>query len=125
MNAKLIEIRISSTATTGALVAGTGLGWSSNLEDKILNQNNYDFDIDKVQWASISSIMNIAAVVGCITTGRISDSFGRKKTLILISIPFILGYTLLALAENVGMMMVGRALLGVSCGAICVAGPVS
>lgn len=119
------EILLNFIATTGALVAGTGLGWSSNLEDKILNQNDYNFAIDKVEWASISSIMNIAAVIGCITTGIISNAFGRKNTLILISIPFIIGYGFLASAVNLIMLIIGRALLGVACGAICVVGPVS
>ena len=44
--------------------------------------------------------------------GKMSDSFGRKKTLLLGLLIFILGSVICALSENIYMLLVGRFLQG-------------
>lgn len=115
-----------NSATLGAFAAGTAIGWTSNLEKSILkNDNDYGFDVDTLSWAFVSSILNIGAAIGCLITGVIANSIGRKKTLILNSVPFIVGWILIITARHSMMLIVGRGIIGLACGMICVVGPVS
>jgi MFS family permease len=110
----------------GAFAAGTALGWTSNLEKNILKDDNeYGFNVDTLSWAFVSSILNIGAAVGCLITGVIANTIGRKKTLLLNSIPFIIGWILIIFAKHSIMLIIGRGIIGLACGMICVVGPVS
>lgn len=44
--------------------------------------------------------------------------------MLLITVPFIIGWTLLIVATNVEMLIVGRAFIGIGAGGVCVSGPV-
>lgn len=70
-------------------------------------------------------MLNIGAAVVCILVGYIMNMIGRRNTMLLIVVPFIAGWLLLITAVNAAMLIVGRALIGVACGGICVSGPVS
>lgn len=69
-------------------------------------------------------MLNIGAAVICILVGFIINLIGRRRTLLAICVPFLLGWILLITAINPVMLIVGRAFIGVACGAVCVAGPV-
>lgn len=53
------------------------------------------------------------------------DLVGRKSTMLLMLIPFTIGWSLLIFANSVSYMVVGRFFLGVGCGGICCSAPVS
>lgn len=78
-----------------------------------------------LEWALLSSMLNIGAAAVCLMMGYIINLIGRRRTMLLILIPFLLGWILLIAATNVVMLIVGRAFIGVACGGICVSGPVS
>lgn len=78
-----------------------------------------------VEWALLSSMLNIGAAVICLFMGFIINLIGRRKTMLLILLPFLIGWFLLIAATNAVMLIVGRAFIGVACGGICVSGPVS
>jgi MFS family permease len=110
----------------GAFGAGTALGWTSNLEKNILkDDNDFGFNVNTLSWAFVSSILNIGAAIGCLITGVIANSIGRKKTLILNSVPFIIGWILIIFAKHSLMLIIGRGFIGLASGMICVVGPVS
>ena len=69
-------------------------------------------------------MLNIGAACVCILIGYIINMIGRRRTLLLIFVPFVIGWILLIAATNAAMIIVGRAFIGVGCGSICVAGPV-
>ena len=53
------------------------------------------------------------------------DKFGRKGTIMLCIIPFVLGWLLISFAQNVAMLYAGRVITGLGCGTISVTVPVS
>ncbi|GIX90944.1 facilitated trehalose transporter Tret1 [Caerostris extrusa] len=55
--------------------------------------------------------------------GPMGDKIGRKKTLLLNVIPFLVGYLLIFFAENVGTVIAGRLLYGYACGVVAVVVP--
>lgn len=117
-------------------------GWTSNLEKKI-KAGEYGFDVNELgrrfafefctkfeflsrlsDWSLLSSMLNIGAALICLLMGYIINLIGRRRTMLLILVPFVAGWIMLITAVNVTMLIVGRALIGVACGGICVSGPV-
>ncbi|KAL4701899.1 hypothetical protein ACJJTC_013187 [Scirpophaga incertulas] len=122
---KLPQYIAALSATLGALAAGSMLGWSSPVVFKITQANNtdYNFPINVSQGDWISSIINLGAAAICFPIGLIMDKIGRKLTMLLLVLPFTLGWLLITFASSVGMMIAGRFITGVAGGAFCVTAP--
>lgn len=67
--------------------------------------------------------MNIGAALICIPIGAIMNLFGRKKTMLMFIVPFLIGWAMLIWAQNVAMLIVGRFFIGIVTGAYCVVAP--
>lgn len=67
--------------------------------------------------ASSYMLANAAAVP---LWGKISDIWGRKRILLLANVAFLVGSLICALAINLPMILVGRAIQGVGGGGIIV-----
>ncbi|VVC91037.1 facilitated trehalose transporter Tret1-2 homolog isoform X3 [Leptidea sinapis] len=122
---KLPQYIAALSATLGALAAGTMLGWSSPVVLKITQENStdYDFDVSSSQGDWVSSLINLGAAAICFPIGLIMDLLGRRKTMLLLTIPFTLGWLLITFAANIGMLLAGRFITGVAGGAFCVTAP--
>ncbi|CAH0398588.1 unnamed protein product [Chilo suppressalis] len=119
---KLPQYIAALSATLGALAAGSMLGWSSPVIFKISQANSTDYNFD-VQGDWVSSIINLGAAFVCFPIGLIMDMIGRKKTMLLLVLPFTLGWLLITFATNLGMLIAGRFITGVAGGAFCVTAP--
>ena len=73
----------------------------------------------------LQSLVAVGAVLGCPIGGWAIDKFGRKRTLLLCSVPFELGWLLISFAQNRAMLYAGRIITGLACGIVSVAAPVS
>ncbi|XP_037031973.1 facilitated trehalose transporter Tret1-like [Bradysia coprophila] len=60
----------------------------------------------------------------CILTGFFASFIGRKTAMLLLVIPFTFGWTLIIFARNFTMVIMGRALLGIATGGVCVIVPI-
>lgn len=58
----------------------------------------------------------LAVPVGAIAGGFIMDSIGRLNTVKLAAIPGVCGWTLIAIATNFEMLIIGRLLTGLASG---------
>ena len=63
----------------------------------------------------------IGAFIGSIIAGKLLDYFGRQCGLILVSIPATIGWFLIASAETVTTLLIGRFFTGISLGMAAVA----
>lgn len=101
------------------------LGWSSPVIFNITqpNSTDYNFSVSTTEGDWISSLINLGAAAVCFPIGLIMDALGRKKTMLLLVLPFTLGWLLIIFASNVAMLMVGRFITGVAGGAFCVTAP--
>ncbi|XP_045766502.1 facilitated trehalose transporter Tret1-2 homolog isoform X2 [Maniola jurtina] len=122
---KLPQYIAALSATLGALAAGAMLGWSSPVVFRITQNttNEYDFDVTPTQGDWVSSLINLGAAAICFPIGLVMDAIGRKKTMLLLVIPFTLGWLLITFATSVAMLMAGRFITGVAGGAFCVTAP--
>lgn len=110
-------------AAVGAMAFGTGVAWSAPTGPKLIKGREYGFDITDEEFSWVGSAMTVGAGCVCISTGYLINLMGRKRTMLLIVFPFTVGWILIIFAQNITMLIIGRTLLGVSSGGICVAAP--
>src|SRR5581483_5778771 len=60
----------------------------------------------------------LAGAVTTPVTGGLGDLYGKRRMLIVCTVPLVLGSLLCALAGNVGMMIAGRGLQGMGMGVV-------
>ncbi|XP_037813161.1 facilitated trehalose transporter Tret1 isoform X2 [Lucilia sericata] len=110
------------SAAGGAFAAGTLLGWTSPAQGE-LTTGKYGFPVDENAFSWIGSAMTLGAAFVCVPIGFLINLIGRKLTMLLLVLPFTLGWCLLIWAQNVEMMYTARFILGISGGAFCVTAP--
>ncbi|AIF54149.1 sugar transporter [Pelosinus sp. UFO1] len=64
----------------------------------------------------VVAILQLGAAVGAIAIGRITDIYGRQKTLIMLSLLFFVTTISCALSPNVPAMVISRFVLGLAVG---------
>ncbi|KAI2798711.1 Solute carrier 2 (Facilitated glucose transporter) member 8, partial [Blomia tropicalis] len=110
----------AASALMGAIGMGTVLGWTGSAFDSMRDENSVprllDSDENKEAKTWIGSSMTLGALVGAMISGPMAQLLGRKKALILYSIPFTIGWLMLACANSVALLIVGRVIVGLSAG---------
>ena len=104
---------MTSTATWGAYILGTFIGWSSPVQPQLQHVVNatvpahvtdpesiWYMDLDNTQMALVGSFVNLGALFGALMGGFLMDRFGRKLVLIVMSLPFVIGWLLIILAVD-------------------------
>lgn len=105
------------------MAAGTALGWTSPIGSRVVADSELGFAVTKTEWSWASSLVTLGAAFVCIFIGTICQAIGRKRTMLILVVPFTIGYALIIFASNVVMLMIGRFILGIAGGAFCVAAP--
>ncbi|MCX5773122.1 MAG: sugar porter family MFS transporter [Fusobacteria bacterium] len=62
------------------------------------------------------SMVVAGAFVGCLLSGKLSNTLGRKKLLIIVAYIFIIGTAICALAPTMDILIIGRFVLGLAVG---------
>nr|XP_034191745.1 facilitated trehalose transporter Tret1-like [Osmia lignaria]XP_034191746.1 facilitated trehalose transporter Tret1-like [Osmia lignaria] len=121
---KLPQYIASLSSTLGALAVGMVLAWTAvaGADGKKL-VDLYNIPITSSEFSWIGSLTTLGAAAICIPTGILADVIGRKYTMLLMVIPFTIGWLLIILANSVAMFFIGRFIMGFSVGAFCVAAP--
>ncbi|RZB39696.1 Sugar tr and/or MFS 1 domain containing protein, partial [Asbolus verrucosus] len=110
-------------ATLSALCAGAVLGWTSPILSEITVGKFHNISVDNNQMGWIGSFVTLGGMTMCIPTGFLCDLIGRKKTLLLLIVPFAVGWSLILFARSIIMLYLGRLITGMAAGASCVAAP--
>lgn len=134
-------------AAIGAVIAGTILAWTSpalpQLTEKAVanatnasvvnatdtaafngtNATDTELRLTIEQSSIVSSILAIGALLGALPVGVLAQKIGRKPTILLLTIPFMLHWLLTIFANGAGMLIAARFFAGLSTGGICVAAP--
>ncbi len=119
--------RLTGSVVVIALVsaiAGLLYGYDTGIISGALLQISEDFGVgDGMQQVIAASIL-LGAVAGALTCSWLSESRGRKKTLLLIAAVFVVGTLWAALAPNAAMLVVGRIILGFAVGGATQTAPI-
>jgi sugar porter (SP) family MFS transporter len=122
----------SSGQLTGAIVvvalvsaiSGLLYGYDTGIISGALLQITDEFGIgDGLQQVIAASIL-LGAVIGALTCSRLSESRGRRKTLLLVAVVFVVGAVWAALAPNPVMLILGRLVLGFAVGGATQTAPI-
>ncbi|XP_017782106.1 PREDICTED: facilitated trehalose transporter Tret1-like [Nicrophorus vespilloides] len=105
------QIIATAISASGHIVVGISLAFSAILIPQLEDANS-DLHVTESESSWIASIIVIVVPIGAIAGGFIMDSIGRLNTIKLSTVPVCVGWVLIAMAENVTMLLVGRILTG-------------
>jgi major inositol transporter-like SP family MFS transporter len=113
-------IRLTAISTLGGLLFGYDTGVISGA----LLYMNDSFDMNAVEEASVvSALLFPGAALGALAGGRLADRIGRRGTLLVCAVLFLIGALGCAFAPSVGFMIIARVILGLGVGAAAVTCP--
>jgi facilitated trehalose transporter len=70
------------------------------------------FTIDENDGSWIAGIFGLGAVFGGFAAAILGSKYGRRKTILILTVPDILGWILIAASQNLPMILIGRFLQG-------------
>lgn len=106
-----------------AAIGGILFGYNSSVIPGVLLFVANDFSFSTFAQEMIVSILLIGALIGALAGGVIADYFGRKKTLLLTLILFIIGTWILSAAGSFASFLIGRFICGLAVGLVSMAAP--
>ncbi|XP_046973076.1 facilitated trehalose transporter Tret1-like [Vanessa cardui] len=114
------QIIISACMYTGQLLLGFNTAWTGPIITKLrdLEQSPLPYLLTETEISLIASLMYVGAVPGPYIIGWLSNVKGRKPCLILGGFISIVSYVLLAAANNLAMLYIGRIFGGLGIGTI-------
>ncbi|KAF5279764.1 hypothetical protein FQA39_LY05454 [Lamprigera yunnana] len=121
---KLPQYAAALSVCLGSLAAGAVSGWTGNVAEDMKANSYKGLPIDDHSLSLIGSSATLGAALGCIPIGKLCDLFGRKKAMLLLTIPFVIGWLLILFPRSLLMIYTGRFLTGMAGGAFCVSAPI-
>ncbi|XP_076178837.1 facilitated trehalose transporter Tret1 [Ptiloglossa arizonensis] len=101
---------------------GTAMAWTSTVLPKLSAEDSW-MPITKEEGSWVSSLCALGAIAGAFPSGKIADKIGRKKSLLLLSGPFLVSWGIIVIAKEVRLLYMARFVVGISVGAGCVLAP--
>ena len=98
-------------------ISGFLYGYDTGIVSGALLQIRRDFDTGSGMEQVIAASILAGAVIGALVGGRLSERWGRHKTILLIAIVFVLGTLASSLAPSAVTLSLARVLLGFAVGA--------
>ncbi|XP_065551718.1 solute carrier family 2, facilitated glucose transporter member 8 isoform X1 [Lathamus discolor] len=111
-------------AVLGPLSFGFVLGYSSPVIPELRKIDDPKLRLDSDQASWFGSVVTLGAAAGGILGGYLVDKVGRKLSLMLCSVPYVFGFTIIVSAQNVWMLYLGRMLTGLASGVTSLVVPV-
>ncbi|KAI9552844.1 hypothetical protein GHT06_020726 [Daphnia sinensis] len=115
----LPQLLAAAVGSWGFFCTGLVRGWSSPGIPSLNATKNFEIESSDVAW--IASMPPLCALVGALLVSYPMQHFGRRRTLIGLSIPFFIGFLLMGLTyfgRHKAMLYVGRLITGLVNGAL-------
>ncbi|KAK4878042.1 hypothetical protein RN001_010548 [Aquatica leii] len=114
----LPQVLAATAVTSLHLVIGQTIAYSGILVPQMMLEQNVtttnSIPITESDSAWIASAPVFSGLVASLLAGVLIDYLGRLKTIILSSVPGIIGLFLIATASNMSMIISGRILMGIT-----------
>ncbi|XP_069699267.1 facilitated trehalose transporter Tret1-like isoform X2 [Periplaneta americana] len=114
------QLLIGAVANLGNIATGLTIGFSA-VALPAMQTAHHEPPVSDEQTSWIASLISVSMPVGCILEGPLLDRLGRRVTLIMVNIPSVLGWLIIASASHrhnwfLFQVYVGRLLTGLSSG---------
>ncbi|KAJ2947757.1 hypothetical protein O0L34_g9537 [Tuta absoluta] len=116
------EYATALSATLITATAGTCYGWPSPTLE-LLKKDDSPIKITDAEGSWITSIMILCSAITPIPSAYLADRFGRKSTLLLGALPFIIGWILIIVADSSAYLWVARMFSGLGYGIVYTVAP--
>lgn len=104
------------------VAAGNAIGWTSPTLPTLMSDNSpIPITPDDSSW--INSIMILSSVVSAIPAAYLSDRFGRKSSMLVAAIPYIVGWIMIFFATTKIELYIARIMPGLGYGIIYTISP--
>jgi len=88
-----------------------------------LQSPNSTLPVTPEEGSWIGSLVAVGAIAGALPAGYFADRFGRKPVVLALSVPFLLSWIMITVANAVGILYVARLIAGFATGAFTVVAP--
>ncbi|KAL8088715.1 hypothetical protein AgCh_038484 [Apium graveolens] len=114
MGSSVTPLLLFSTfvAISASFTFGCATGYSSAAQAGILA----DLGLSTAQYSVFGSMLTFGSMFGAIASGKLADLIGRKPTMLLMDIFFIIGWSAIIFAEGAWYLHLGRLSLGFGSG---------
>ncbi len=109
---KSLVIVIAAIASTGGLLFGFDTGVISGALPFL--ERSWDLSTEDQEW--IVTALLIGAIAGALSSGRLTDIFGRKRIIIITSFIFAVGSIMAGAAPSLSFLAISRIVLGIAIG---------
>ncbi|MDQ0620178.1 sugar porter family MFS transporter [Arthrobacter globiformis] len=103
---------VATVATFGGLL----FGYDTGVINGALRPMTADLGLTPITEGIVTSSLLFGAAAGAVAGGRLSDTWGRRKTIILLAVLFLVGALSCVFAPNFEVMVIGRVILGLAVG---------
>ena len=111
---------VALVATFGGLL----FGYDTGVINGALLPMSEELGLDEKTEGTVTSTLLVGAAIGAVSIGRLSDGWGRRKTILLLAVLFLLGTLACVFAPGLAALLVGRFLLGLAVGGASTVVPV-
>lgn len=90
-------------------------GWTSPSLPHLIG-GTYKFQITNDEASWIAVILLAGTVLGALIAGKLTDILGRKKVILMTTVPLLVGWLMIGSAESATSLYVARFISGMSSG---------
>jgi len=118
------QVLAAISVSIGSMIVGFVSSYTSPAIPSMKENPGALEEITENHGSWIGSLLPLFAIFGGMVGGPAIDLIGRKTTILLTGIPFLVSFLLIAFAVNIGMVYAGRCIAGFCTGIITLALPV-
>ncbi|XP_071454727.1 trehalose transporter 1-like protein isoform X2 [Hetaerina americana] len=113
----LRQVLVAFVANVGTINTGMVFGFSAVAIPQ-MEMPNSTLPINEEQASWIASLSSISTPIGCLLSGWLMDALGRRAALLLVEVPLLVGWLLIAMAYNLPLLYAGRLFVGLGSGLV-------
>lgn len=107
-----------------ATIGGLLFGYDTGVINGALRPMTVELGLTPLTEGVVTSSLLFGAAVGAFVGGRLSDAFGRRRTILGLALTFLLGTLICVFSPSFGVMVLGRVILGLAVGGASTVVPV-
>ncbi|KAK7406662.1 hypothetical protein VNO78_08291 [Psophocarpus tetragonolobus] len=123
-NGKICRLnKYACACVTAATIISAIFGYVTGVMAGALLFIKEELEISDLQVELLAGILNVCALPACMVAGRTSDYLGRRYTIILASVIFLLGSILMGYGPSYLVVVIGRGIVGIGVGFALIIAP--